>query len=83
MDFPLQALDSSIGDRFEVQVRRVPQSIAITSKNYQWTYQTLNNCTNAIANFILDICGTDLERIALLLEHDAPAIACWLMRLLK
>jgi len=75
MDFPLQALDSSIGDRFEVQVRRVPQSIAISSKNYQWTYQTLNNCTNATANYILNSCHNGLERIALLLEHDAPAIA--------
>jgi len=75
MDVPLRALDSSIGDRFEVQVRRVPQSIAIASKNYQWTYQTLNSRVNATANYILNSCHNGLERIALLLEHDAPAIA--------
>ena len=75
IEFPLQAIDSAIGDRFEAQVQTVPQSIAIASKNYQWTYQTLNSRANAIANYILSSCDNDLERIALLLEHDGPAIA--------
>lgn len=64
-----------IGRVFEVQVQRVPQSVAIASKNHQWTYQTLNIQANATANYILNSCDNALERIALLLEHDAPAIA--------
>lgn len=74
--FPLQALDRSIGDCFEAQVGKAPSRVAIASKNHQWTYQILNSRANATANYVLDICGTGLERIALLLEHDAPAITC-------
>ena len=73
--FSNKTLNLSIGRVFEVQVRRVPQSIAIASKNYQWTYQTLNSRVNATANYILNRCDNGLERIALLLENDAPAIA--------
>ena len=73
--FPLQALDRSIGDRFEAQAWFAPERVAIASKNCQWTYQTLNGRANATANYILKSCGTGLERIAILLEHDAPAIA--------
>ena len=74
-EFPLSALDRSIGDRFEAQVWKARERVAIARKNCHWTYQTLNSRANATANYILNSCGTGLERIAILLEHDAPAIA--------
>ncbi|MEM9271366.1 MAG: amino acid adenylation domain-containing protein [Cyanobacteria bacterium P01_F01_bin.143] len=74
-EFPLAAIAQSIPDRFDQQIRQYPQNLAISSKNYQWTYQELASQANAIAQSILNLCGETAARIALLFEHDAPAIA--------
>jgi len=73
--FADKTLNRPIGIVFEEQVWKAPDRVAIASNNHQWTYQTLNSCANAIANDILKSCDNGLERIALLLEHDGPAIA--------
>lgn len=75
IEFPKSAIEQSIPDRFEEQVRKYPHNIAVWTESYQWSYHTLNDKANAIAQFLLQIYGRTSERIALLLEHDAPAIA--------
>lgn len=74
-EFPKAAIEQSIPARFEEQVRKYPHQIAIHSKNHQWSYSSLNHKANAIAQTLLKLCPDASERIALLLEHDAPAIA--------
>jgi amino acid adenylation domain-containing protein len=74
-EFSQAAIEQSIPARFEEQVRQYPHHIAIHSKNHLWTYSRLNQQANAIAYTLLQRCPDASQRIALLLEHDAPAIA--------
>ncbi|MGD1704335.1 amino acid adenylation domain-containing protein [Dapis sp. BLCC M229] len=74
-EFAKSEIEQSIPERFSQQVRQYPQNLAIKTKNYQWTYTELEQTANKIAGLILDKCGGGQQRIALLLEHDAPAIA--------
>ncbi|MBD1944543.1 amino acid adenylation domain-containing protein, partial [Coleofasciculus sp. FACHB-712] len=74
-EFPKSAIEQSIPDRFEEQVRKYPHNIAVWTEKHQWTYNTLNDKANAIAQSILQLYGSTSEKIALLLEHDAWAIA--------
>ncbi len=74
-EFPKTAIDQSISDRFSEQVNQYPDHIAIHTKNHQWTYRRLNDQANAIAQTLQQRCGENYQRIALLLEQDAPAIA--------
>ncbi|MFE1744077.1 amino acid adenylation domain-containing protein [Coleofasciculus sp. H7-2] len=82
-EFPKSAIEQSIPDRFEEQVRKYPHNIAVCTEKHQWTYDTLNDQANAIAialrsniaQSLLQLYGSTSERIALLLEHDALAIA--------
>jgi amino acid adenylation domain-containing protein len=74
-EFLREDIFQAIAQRFEQQVQKYPENIAVETKNYQWTYKTLNSKANAIARTILQLCGNNPERIALLFEHDAPMIA--------
>lgn len=74
-EFSKAAIEQSIPTRFSEQVRKYPHNIAIHTNNYQWTYESLNQRANAIAQTLWQRFGDTSERIALLLEHDAPAIA--------
>jgi amino acid adenylation domain-containing protein len=74
-EFPKTAIEQSISARFSEQARKYPDNIAVSTKKYQWTYRSLNHQANAIANTLRQLCGENQQQIALLLEHDAPAIA--------
>ncbi|MBW4626279.1 MAG: non-ribosomal peptide synthetase [Brasilonema octagenarum HA4186-MV1] len=71
-------VEQSIGDRFQKQVRMYPERIAIKTREYHFTYETLNRFANRIARAILTQCGHDAEPIALLFESGAPIIAAML-----
>ena len=73
--FGKQDIEQSIPSRFEQQVRKYPQNIAVHTKNYHWTYSELNCRANRVAQAILFQCTSSEEKIALLFEHDAPMIA--------
>ena len=74
-EFTQPEIEQSIPQRFFQQVRQYPQNIAIKTKNYQWTYSELECIANRVAQIVLNQWGNHEQRIALLLEHDAPAIA--------
>jgi amino acid adenylation domain-containing protein len=74
-EFEKQDIEQSIIERFEQQVDRYPDRLAIKTENYKLTYGMLNNLANRIAHGILEQRGEGLEPVALLFELDAPLIA--------
>ena len=77
-EFKKEDIEQSIPDRFEHQVARYPDRLAVKSKNHALTYRALNQAANRVANAVLARRGTGEEPIALLLEHDAPMLAALL-----
>ncbi|MEA5552827.1 amino acid adenylation domain-containing protein [Anabaena cylindrica UHCC 0172] len=75
IEFSKLEIEQSIPARFEEQVKKYPDNIAIKTKNYQWTYQELNFQANKIAKIILEESLNTQANIALLFDHDAPMIA--------
>ena len=76
--FARHEIEQSIADRFESQVRKFPSHIAVKSRSHEWSYEELNRSANRVCQTILSLRGEGEERIALLLEHDAPMIAALL-----
>ncbi|HMJ26762.1 MAG TPA: amino acid adenylation domain-containing protein, partial [Pyrinomonadaceae bacterium] len=75
IEFAKDEIEQSIGSRFESQVRKYPNRIAVKSKHHEWTYAELNRKADQVARAILALTGEGEERVALLFEHDAPMIA--------
>src|SRR6266436_9482518 len=73
--FAKSEIEQSIGDRFESQVRKYPDRIAIKTAKSEWSYADLNRKVNQVAQAILELCGPGEDRIAILFDHDAPMIA--------
>lgn len=76
-EFPLAAVEQSIGARFEEQVARYPERLAVYSDAGAWTYSQLNAYANRIAHAILirQAQGTAKGAAAILLNNDAPMLA--------
>jgi amino acid adenylation domain-containing protein len=72
--FPADAIDKSITELFEKQVRACPNRIAVRTRHHVFTYDELNRAANRLANAIVGQRGRGEENIALLLEHDALQI---------
>jgi amino acid adenylation domain-containing protein len=70
-----ETLEHSIPARFEQQVERYPDHLAIKTHRDKLTYAALNQASNRIAYAILARRGREAEPIALLLEQGAPVIA--------
>jgi amino acid adenylation domain-containing protein len=75
IDFENSAIEQSISARFEQQVARYPQSLAVVAGESQWTYTALNRLANRIARAILAYLGAGEEPVALLFEQGALVIA--------
>lgn len=75
VEFKKEEIDQSIPDRFEKQVDRYPDRIAIKTRNQELTYKTLNQAANRVARSILNQRGKGEEPVALILENGAPMIA--------
>ena len=73
--FEKRDIEQSIPTRFEQQVEKYPQKLAIKTRTIEWTYNELNGRANQISQKILTLLGRGQGRIALLFEHDAPMIA--------
>jgi amino acid adenylation domain-containing protein len=74
-EFLKSDIKQSIPSRFQQQVEKYPHHFAIKTRNYEWTYEELNQQANNIAQQLLAYLPHEQIRIALLFEHDAPMIA--------
>ena len=72
--FAKDAIEQSIADRFEEQVRRFPQQLAVKSGDEELTYHELNLRANAVAHAVLDRLGEGQQGVGLLLGHDVSSI---------
>jgi amino acid adenylation domain-containing protein len=75
IEFPKQEIEQSIPSRFEQQVTKYPNRIAVKTRNYQWTYKELNTQAWSIAQALIEENNEQESKIALLFDHDAPMIA--------
>ncbi len=73
--FDARDIEGSITARFEAQVAKGSDALAITDGVRRWSYGELNGFANRIAEEVLESPQTPDVPIALLFEHDAPAIA--------
>ncbi len=65
-------IEQSIPERFEQQVRKYPDHIAVQTKHEALTYFSLNERANQVAQTLLKEC--DSGNIALLFEHEISMI---------
>lgn len=73
--FHKEEIYQSVPRRFEQQVEKYPQHIAVKTPKYEWTYEQLNRKANQAAFGILEHCDSSREKVALLFDHDAPMLA--------
>jgi amino acid adenylation domain-containing protein len=73
--FSLAEVEQSISQRFEKQVDRYPDVLAIADSEYRLTYNQLNQWANQIAHSILAQRGIDPEPVILLFEQGANFLA--------
>ena len=78
IEFRAEEIDQSIPERFEDQVRRHSQRLAIKTKDHELTYHGLNSAANRIAHAMLAGRDERQEQVALLCRHGAIAIAATL-----
>ena len=74
-EFSKTEVEQSIAARFENQVKLHGTHPAVTTADYQLTYDALNGRANQIARAISSISASSTRAVALLLDHDAPLIA--------
>jgi amino acid adenylation domain-containing protein len=80
--FSKEDIEQSIPRRFEAQVTKYPQKVAVHSKTGDVTYEELNKFSNCVAHFILSERGEEPEPVALLTE-DGPTTIGVILGLLK
>lgn len=71
----LAGVGPSLVSRFETEVRRRPDAIAIDTGREVWSYADLNRRAHRLARALLARRGRGGERVALLFEHEAQMIA--------
>ena len=74
IEFKPEEIDQSISDRFEDQVRKHSNRLAVKSGPNEFTYAELNQAANRIAHAILAERGDREEQVGLLQQHGAGAI---------
>ena len=73
--FPRSAVEQSIPARFEEQVRRHPDRLAVKSGAAAWSYTELNARANRIAHAILEARSEPGETVALVLDQGVELVA--------
>jgi amino acid adenylation domain-containing protein len=68
-------IEQSVPDRFEQQVRRYADRVAVRSTSGELTYEALNVAANRVAHAILERRGARSEPVALLLERGVAPLA--------
>jgi amino acid adenylation domain-containing protein len=75
IEFEKEEVNLSIPDRFERQVFRYPDRIAVRTRKARLSYAKLNGLANSIAHLVISRGNEVNEPVALLLEQDALLIA--------
>jgi len=73
--FPREAIEQSIPARFEQQVARFPDRLAVQTSSESLTYRQLDDLANRMAQGILAHRGEGSEPVGLLMSQGAPLIA--------
>ncbi|HUG35809.1 MAG TPA: AMP-binding protein [Candidatus Limnocylindrales bacterium] len=73
--FPKEHVEQSVPALFEGQVERTPGRLAIKGRRHALTYRALDRQADRLAHAIVARRGHGRETVALIFEHDAPAIA--------
>ena len=73
--FTQAEVEQSLPDRFEQQVAKYPDRIAVQTAHGALTYHELNQAANRVARAILAKVGPGQEPVGLLFENGAQAIA--------
>ena len=76
--FTDDAIEQSIPERFEQQVRAAGDRLAIKSPERSFTYAELNRTANRLAREILSLRGDRVEAVALMFDHGASILAAML-----
>jgi amino acid adenylation domain-containing protein len=77
-EFRREEIEQSITARFASQAKQYADRLAISTRNFQWTYAELNESVDRTAGALVALRGGGAERVALLFEHDAPMVAAML-----
>ena len=75
LPFEKAHIEQAISDRFEQQVRRYPDRVAVKTTGESLTYIQLNRLGNQIARIILGKCGKNNEPVVLVFEQGSLLIA--------
>src|SRR5690606_7322453 len=75
VEFPAEALTRSIAERFREVVERAPDAVAVQTARMRWTYEQLQRKANQVAHALLRETGSDNQRVAPFMAHDAPTPA--------
>jgi len=75
VEFEKHEIDESIAQRFERVAAKYPERLAVKTNHFTLTYEQLNETANRIARGILERCGGEQERIAIIIENEALIIA--------
>jgi len=78
IEFPAEALEQSLDERFEEQVLQHPNRVAVKSNAEELTYSELNARANRIAHAIIEKRGEAREPVPLLFELGVSAIVATL-----
>jgi amino acid adenylation domain-containing protein len=73
VEFAASEIEQSISARFEHQVRRHPDRLAVKAAGHELTYAALNAVANRLAREILARRGVGAESVALLVGHGSSA----------
>ncbi|MGH7579471.1 MAG: AMP-binding protein, partial [Gemmatimonadales bacterium] len=71
--FPPEAIEQSIAERFEKQAAAYPDRVAIGSGGLVMTYAELNVAANRLARAVLQTAGK-AERVVLLFDQGGPVL---------
>jgi non-ribosomal peptide synthetase component F len=67
--------DETLITAFERTARELPSNVAVSSDTWEVSYRDFNTAANRLAHHLISLGGTPGDRMALLMEHDTPAIA--------
>ncbi len=71
----IEDAEQSVPNRFEEQVAKYPNRLAIKTRNHALTYDELNKVANRVARAIIEQCGKKREEpVAVIFDHDAPLV---------
>jgi non-ribosomal peptide synthetase component F len=76
--FPPEAIEQSLVSRFEEQVARVPDRLALAASRARLSYAELDRAANRLANALLARRGPRHEPVALLLGQGGDAVVATL-----